>query len=116
MNKIYITVAVLLLTTILSCRKTNEEPDGTPQGSGEVLGIKSNPSAAPEGKPLLPSEIDKMISRAMDEQKEFSWQQAELRYIWSAIHYSDHTVAVGYKPLDVDDITPIIHQVNINSP
>ncbi|HRS39347.1 MAG TPA: S8 family serine peptidase, partial [Bacteroidia bacterium] len=50
----------------------------------------------------------------LNRQNDFNWEWADLRTLWSAAQVTGE-VAVGYKPLSVNDVDPIIHKINIHS-
>ncbi len=100
-----------MMLTVVSCRKEKNEPCMTNDG---VLKVKENPSVVPVGNAYSTTEIDKMISAKMDADLTFDWQQADIKYVWSAIVNSDHVFALGYKPLDVKNTDEILHKINLS--
>ncbi len=104
---------IAALTIVVSCRKQNTELCNH-DTYGDVLKQKENPTPVPSGDAFTASEIDKMISASMDANLTFDWQQAELKYVWSAIVNSDHVFAIGYRPLDVKNTDEILHKINLS--
>jgi serine protease len=114
MKKFILSFTILFVIGISACQK-NESESPEPSTQGEVLRLKANPSAEPTGSPLSQTVIDKKIQATLQETHEFEWIGMSLPYLWSAAQYGNHAVAVGYKILDIDDITPIIHQLKLSS-
>ena len=112
MKKNILLITVTLLVSLVACRKENTGSNDQ-SIDNNVLKEKINPSPVPAGNPFTVSEIDKMITGKMDSQIIFSWEEATLPYIWSATVNSDHTLAVGYRPLDENDVDRIIHTINL---
>ncbi len=113
MKKFILTFTVLFVIGISACQK-NESESVDPSSQGEVLRIKSNPASEPTGTPLSQTVIDKKIQSTLEETHGFEWTGMSLPYLWSATQYGDHAVAVGYKTLDIADITPVIHQLKLS--
>ena len=107
--------ALLLLSTLLAtgCRReTSVEPDTAV--SGDVLKQKPGPLAAPQGDPLSQEDLDRTIITKLEEKNDFQWPMVDLRTLWSATLYNDHSVSVGYKPANMGNIDDIIHTIHIN--
>ena len=113
MKKFILSFTALFVIGISACQK-NENESIDPATQGEVLRVKANPAAEPTGSPLSQTVIDKKIKSTLEETHGFEWTGMGLPYIWSAAQTGNHAVAVGYKTLDIDDITPVIHQVNLS--
>jgi serine protease len=113
MKKVLLTTTIICILFSISCKKTETDYPEMQQDGGNVLGQKQNPSGAPQGDPLTPAEIDKQINEFMDAKKDFHWQWVNITTIWSAIQHSDHSIAVGYKPLGYGDISSFIDKINL---
>jgi serine protease len=112
MKRILISLTVVFIAFSISCKKTEDENPAFSQPSN-VLQKKQNQIAIPQGDPLPPSEIDKRITSFMDAKKDFHWQWVDISTLWSAIHHSDQTVAVGYKPKGFENISSVIDRINV---
>lgn len=110
MKKILSVFIAIVIISIVSCQR-NEKETAEPQDG--ILKEKRNPEAVPQGAPLPQSEIDKIINNMMDTKKDFRWEWVDLKTLWSATHYGDQSVALGYKPLGYDDISPMINKINV---
>jgi serine protease len=113
MKKFVLVFTTLFVLGITACQK-NETDSPEPSSQGEVLRTKSNPAAEPVGSPLSQTVIDKKIQQTLEETHGFEISEMGLPYIWSAAQYGNHQVAVGYRTLDITDITPVIHQLKLN--
>jgi serine protease len=102
---------MLVVVFLSSCQKKDMGCQDDFQGP--VLLDKENPAPVPEGNCLSQTAIDKTITGFMDNRQDFSWEWVDVRTLWSAAQYYDHSVAVGYKPSGMDDIHPIIHRINV---
>ena len=112
MKKFLLACTTLFVIGITSCQK-NENDAAEPLPQGDVLRMKPNPVSEPIGSPLSQIVIDKKIKSTLEETHGFEWTDMSLPYIWSAAQYGNHAVAVGYKTLDITDITPVIHEINL---
>jgi len=112
MKKLILSFTILFVIGISACQK-NENEALEPTSQGEVLRMKPNPVDEPTGSPLSQAVIDKKIQTTLEETHGFEISEMSLPYIWSAAQYGNHAVAVGYKTLDITDITPVIHQLKI---
>jgi serine protease len=112
MKKLILSFTILFVIGISGCQK-NENEVIEPSSQGDVLRVKSNPVDEPTGTPLSQTVIDKKIQSTLEETHAFEISEMGLPYIWSAAQYGNRAVAVGYKTLDITDITPVIHQLNL---
>src|SRR6187401_3530841 len=103
MKKIILTFTVLFVIGISACQKNENE--SIEPSSGEVLRVKANPVAEPTGTPLSQAVIDKKIKSTLEETHAFEWTDMTLPYLWGAAQFGNHAIAVGYRTLDVADIT-----------
>jgi serine protease len=111
MKKFVLAFAGLFILSITACQKNEHETD--PYEQGEVLRVKQNPVDEPVGTALSQVVIDKRIKTTLEATHDFSWENMNLTYLWSAAQYGNHAVAVGYKTLDIDDVGPVIHELKI---
>ena len=63
---------------------------------------------------MTTQQINDFIRQKVNETGSFNWRDASDEMIWSAIHYSDRIISVGYKPLDESDIDKRISSINID--
>lgn len=107
------TIVLVALFFVAGCRR---EPAVEPDGPiiGDVLKLKPEPLPVPEGDPLSQEELDRAVIAILEERNDFHWEWMDLRTLWSATLYNDHSVSVGYKPANVGDIDDIIHTIDIS--
>ncbi len=97
-----------------SCRHDNE--DITPQTTtGVVLKQKAKVQTAPSGNALTNAALDELVIGTLEEKNDFKWEWMDLKTIWSALQYNDHTLAIGYKTATAGDISKIIHKINVKT-
>jgi len=104
----YVALAMALLMGN-GCK--HEHPDG-PVLHGDLV-LKSNLVEVPQGAPFSSDEVNSFVLSTLERENDFKWEMAEWKMQWSAIHYGDQSVAIGYKPADIDDVTPILHELNL---
>lgn len=106
-------VSLSLLLT--ACRR---EPLNGPDATlgTDVLVERADPLPVPEGDPLSREELDRAVIAKLEEKNDFLWEWMDVRTLWSATLYNDHSVSVGYKPARVGDVDGIIHDINIQDP
>lgn len=106
------TLAVIIIcTSIYSCKKDQSE---NTQAS-EVLVQKSNIVEAPIGDPIEETKLNKMVIQKLEQTGDFKWEDQDLKMLWSGLQYNDHSLAIGYAPADVSDISETIHSVNVKA-
>ena len=115
MKKITLLFSAIVLMTVVSCRHNDNEAL-TPESSdaNNSLRQKSTITTAPQGEPLSHTDLDKTINSIGAAHHDFKWQWIDLKTLWSAVQYNNHTLAVGYKPIGYGDISGIIHKINIH--
>jgi serine protease len=112
MKRFYTLLTLTVLLFTVSCRKEDSSrPDCDNQEP--VLTEKQNLAAVPQGDPLTQAQIDKTIAQFMDSKTDFTWEWVDLKTLWSAVYNSDHTLAVGYKPSGMNDVMPVLHEINL---
>lgn len=100
MKKIYI--GALALLVLAACKKENalqqEALVPTPQ---EVVSRQA---------------LDEKILNQVSSKGSFTWSDASDKEVWSALHHSDHAIAIGYQPAgSTGNLDASIHQVNIST-
>lgn len=108
-----ITFATLVLAT--GCKR---EPLGGPDTpiDGTILRDKAELVAVPQGEPLSQEELDRAVIATLEERNDFRWEWMDVRTLWSATLYNDHSVSVGYKPANAGNIDDILHTIDISRP
>jgi len=101
---------VLLMT---ACRREPVGPDGCGNSSQDVLKEKADPQPVPQGDPLSQEELDRAVIGVLETNNDFQWPMVDLRTLWSATLYNDHSVSIGYKPANVGNIDDIIATIDI---
>ncbi|CAN5565560.1 hypothetical protein BH11BAC2_BH11BAC2_04170 [soil metagenome] len=112
MKKLSTLAFLLLFMGFSSC--TKQEDQQSQQQSGE-LKIKSKPVSVPEGDPLDKLQLDKEVIHTLESHNDFQWEWMDLKTLWSALQYGDHSLAIGYKPATAGDISTKLHTLNIKS-
>ncbi|MEO8069409.1 MAG: S8 family serine peptidase [Flavobacteriales bacterium] len=98
----------------IGCRKDAVVPhDVSPTA---VLAQKSTLAAAPAGDPLTREELDRQVIGMLEARNDFHWEWVDLRTLWSAVQYNDHSLAIGYAPTGVGNIDDIISTIDIKRP
>ncbi|MEO8587806.1 MAG: S8 family serine peptidase [Flavobacteriales bacterium] len=108
-------LTLLGLVLLIACRKEELAPvsDGA---QGPVLQERSDPSPAPIGDPLSQESLDRAVIATLEQRNDFHWEWMDLRTLWSAVQYNDHSLAIGYQPAQMGDISDIIHTIDIKKP
>lgn len=104
----------LLSLSLIGCRREALTPEPAID-QRPVLREKAQRSAAPQGDPLSQQELDRLVIDLLERHNDFRWEWVDLRALWSATLYNDHSVAIGYKPADLGDISGIIHQIDVRA-
>lgn len=103
---------ILSLLSIAGCRReASVEPEGF--AAGDVLKQKQVTVEVPQGDPLSQEELDRAIIGKLEEKNDFQWNMIDLRTLWSATLYNDHSVSIGYKPANMGNIDDVIHDIDI---
>lgn len=106
------TVAVVLVCIgISSCKK--DQPDNNQ--TSEILVQKSVIALAPTGNPIEETKLNKLVIEQLEQTGDFKWENQDLKMLWSGLQYNNHSLAIGYAPADVTDLTSTIHTVNVKS-
>jgi len=107
-KSIYLFASLLM---VLSC--TKPEVDNI-LNNGSILQTKTNPAPVPSGDPLSKTEVDDIVVGLRQSKGDFHWEWVDLKTLWSAIQYGDHTVAIGYKPHYEGDISGKLHALDLS--
>ncbi len=65
--------------------------------------------------PLTKTEVDDAVKAVLQRDHDFHWEWVNPEVVWSAIHYGDSTVAIGYKPASLNTIDDQIHLIDVKS-
>ncbi|MBL0044287.1 MAG: S8 family serine peptidase [Flavobacteriales bacterium] len=107
------TLSLVALLFVVGCRREPIlEPDNVV--TGDILKMKPNPVEVPQGDPLSQEDLDRAVIGKLEERNDFHWEWMDLRTLWSATLYNDHSVSVGYKPANAGNIDDIIHTIDIS--
>ena len=115
MKFIHYFLAASTLFILSSCYKNEDINNNTSSVLKDVLKPKANQSPAPEGDAFSELKTDEIILQTLSERNDFRWEWMDLKTIWSAAHYGNQAVAIGYKPSDLKDVTSSIHTINLKS-
>ncbi len=110
MKKFLPLIAVAIL---IACNKQQVEPNANV--ATEILKQKATLTATPEGEKLSKEDLDALVLNTLDREKDFRWDWLDMKALWSATHYGDQSVAIGYKPTGVASIESVIHKIDLNS-
>jgi hypothetical protein len=108
-------LAACTLFILSSCYKNEDVNSNTSTLLENVLKPKANQTPAPVGEVFSQLKTDEIILQTLSERKDFRWEWMDLKTIWSAAHYGNQAVALGYKPADLKDVTSSIHSINLKS-
>lgn len=100
-------------TLLASCaREPQMGPSPAGQGGG-VLKDKSVTEEVPTGDPLTQQALDRTIISMLEGRNDFRWEWVDVRTLWSATLYNDHSVSIGYKPSNVGHVDEQLHTVDV---
>lgn len=112
MKKSFFFLACLVFA--FGCKRDEEQWSGVESG-GDVLQSKAEAVVLPE-HPLSKQEVDDVLKAFLTREHDFHWHWAKPEVVWSAAHYGDSTIAIGYKPSGVGNIDDFIHTIDLNEP
>ncbi len=117
MKKIYLLATCTVVLFFIACHRDNPNQI-TPINADlqSALKEKPNPVPVPSDPALSQEAVDLRVMEILREKNDFRWEWVDLHFLWSAIQYGDHSVAIGYKPSGMGDITDILHQIDLHSP
>jgi|JI9StandDraft_1071089.scaffolds.fasta_scaffold05647_3 serine protease len=105
---------VALALVFSSCKKQETTEQNSIELTGDLV-QKANITAVPDGDPLSKNKVDEYVKLMMDTKGDFRWDMVDFNVRWSAIQYGDQSVAIGYQPAGLGDISAIIHKVDVHS-
>ncbi|HRH37223.1 MAG TPA: S8 family serine peptidase [Flavobacteriales bacterium] len=109
-RKFVLLFAVALLT---ACRR--DELSDVTSSQGPILQERAQLAAVPTGDPLSQDALDRLVVNTLEQRNDFKWQWMDLRTLWSAVQYNDHSLSIGYQPADAGDVSEKLHTINIHS-
>ena len=107
--------SLLLITLVALLAACRREPAEGPQGEipGDVLRYKEIQQPVPQGDPLSQEELDRTIISMLEARNDFQWNMVDLRVLWSATLYNDHSVSIGYQPAGAVKVDEQLHLIDI---
>ncbi len=105
-------IMLFILVSMGACTKQEELLHEQDLG---CLKVKSIIYPVPTGDPFAQNDLDKTVIGLLESRNDFHWEWVDLKTLWSALQYNDHSLAIGYKPSGEGDISTKIHDVNIRS-
>jgi hypothetical protein len=112
MNRCLPLALVITMLVLAGCRR---EPAEAPQATsgGAVLQYRELQQPVPQGDPLSQQELDRGLIALLEERNDFQWSWVDLRTLWSATLYNDHSVSIGYQPAGATKVDDQLHQINV---
>lgn len=114
--KLSIALPILFATLLLAACKREPIAQDSSAAAADVLRDRTELADVPQGDPLSQQELDRAVISMLEARNDFRWQWVDLKTLWSATLYNDHSVSIGYKPADMGDIDAVIHSIDIQSP
>lgn len=108
-------LSVIMLFFLISMGACTKQEDLHCDEKSGALQVKPSVAPVPAGTPLSQSDLDKTVIGLLESRNDFHWEWVDLKTLWSALQYNDHSLAIGYKPADEGDISEKIHKVNVKS-
>jgi hypothetical protein len=62
---------------------------------------------------LLQQELDAQVLDTLELRNDFRWEWMDLKVLWSALQYNDHTLAIGYQPAGQQNFEKELPTLNI---
>ena len=115
MKKSYHIFLLTFIVVVAGCNRLDDN-QASPQSelNQDVLVQKSATVAVPKELAYNRQDLDNKIITLQSERKDFHWEWTDMRTLWSAAILTDQIV-LGYKPANIENIDPIIHQLNLQS-
>lgn len=112
MKKIILSVCALALF-LVACKK-NEQINAV-SSSERTLAFNPKETIKSEGLvPISREKLEKIVSEELKAKNDFRWSWVSDLVFWSATKAAKPTVAIGYKPLNVGDISNTIERIDIH--
>lgn len=97
---------------VSSCCK--EKENSCINDSSSVLEQKATLQQVPAGNPIEETTLNKSVIKTLENTGDFKWSNADLKTLWSALQYNDHSLAIGYAPAYAGDISSKLGSINIS--
>lgn len=109
-----IILALMAVWTFVGCKResANEMENGA---VGELLTSKMEQVVLPD-VPLSKQEVDEVLQSFLLREHDFHWEWTTPEVVWSASHYGDKSIAIGYTITGVKNIDEISHTIQLSSP
>ncbi len=107
------TLLLLSALSLAACQREDLEPTTNAETDG-VLKQKPGLVQVPQDEALTQGELDRAVVSTLEARNDFHWEWMDLRTLWSATLYNDHSVAIGYRPTGAGDIGDVIHDIDIS--
>ncbi len=107
-TKLFLVTAFLL--AVAGCKKEENEVKDT--ATGNVITYKTQQVTLPETI-LSEDNVKNHLIDFLSREHDFHWEWASPHALWSAIHYGDQSVAIGYKLSGMGDISSTIHEIQL---
>lgn len=111
-----LTLTALLTSLVLLSSCMRDELHDIASSPGPVLVQRDDAVEAPDDDPLSQDELDRIVIRTLEARNDFRWEWMDLRVLWSALQYNDHSLAIGYQPADAVGVEDALHEIRISAP
>ncbi|MFN8351543.1 MAG: S8 family serine peptidase [Flavobacteriales bacterium] len=105
-------LSLLVVASLVACRREPAEGPAS-STSGEVLRTRDVPVAVPQSDPLSQQDLDRALIGLLEQKNDFQWAWVDMRTLWSATLYNDHSVSIGYQPANATGVDEQLHRINI---
>lgn len=113
MRFLHILPVLALSLAFAACQREDLEPN-IPGDQQPVLKQKDQPRPVPEQDALSQEDLDRAVIETLERRNDLRWEWMDLRTLWSATLYNDHSVSIGYAPTGYGSIDDRIHAFNIH--
>ncbi len=114
MKKLLLVLGLPALLFLQSCSQKDEIAESTLQTGQKSALVKKKVSIdAPEGNAIAKQQLDQYVVGKLEAERDFRWTNEDLKTLWSALQYGDQSLAIGYKIAGITDLTPTLHEINI---
>ena len=111
-----LTALLLSLCILATACKREELSPASEVTPAKVLSERPDPVAVPQEAALSQEDLDRIVVELLEQRNDFQWNMVDLRTLWSALQYNDHSLAIGYAPTGARNIDDDLHRINIHTP